>query len=122
MAIYIFEHPESKEKIEVSQRMGDEHTYVDEQGVEWVRVWVAPNASIDTNIDPYSQKQFVEKTEGKGMKLGDLWDESARMSKIRAKRSGTDPIKDKYLKNYRQKRKGTKHLDDPSRKIEISGS
>ena len=78
--------------------------------------------TIDTNIDPYSQKQFVEKTEGKGMKLGDLWDESARMSKIRAKRSGTDPIKDKYLKNYRQKRKGTKHLDDPSRKIEISGS
>lgn len=122
MAIYIFEHPETKERVEVSQRMNQEHRYVDEQGTEWQRVWVAPNASIDTQIDPFSEQQFVDKTRGKGMKLGDLWDESARMSKIRQKRTGVDPVKAKYLKDYSKKRKGTKHLDDPSRKIEISGS
>lgn len=122
MAIYMFEHPETKEQTEVCQRMGEEHRYVDDQGTEWDRIWFAPNAAIDTQIDPFSQKQFVDKTKEKGMKLGDLWDESARMSKIREKRTGTDPVKAKYLKDYRKKRKGTKHWEDPSRKIEISGS
>ena len=42
--------------------MKDKHVFIDDQGVEWRRVWRAPNAAMDTQIDPHSSKDFVEKT------------------------------------------------------------
>ena len=39
MPLYTFQHPKTKEVIEVNQSMTDKHVYTDEKGVEWNRVW-----------------------------------------------------------------------------------
>lgn len=107
---YFYKNPNSEEVIEVSQGMNDVHEYIDESGLKWDRVWTVPYASIDTHIDPFSSKQFVEKTKGKGT-IGDLFDRSAEMSAIRAeKRGGVDPQKEKYEKDYAKARGGRKPL------------
>ena len=116
MPLYIFEHPETGEIIEVLQRMKDKHEYVDEKGIEWRRIFTSPGATIDTQVDPFSKSQFVDKTKGKGMTMGQLWDESARASEKRAKILGKDPVKEKYFKDYSGKRQGVVHQDDPKTK------
>ena len=55
MPLYVYEHPKSKHRIEVLQSMKEEHVYVDSEGVKWDRVFLNPNASIDTKIDPFNQ-------------------------------------------------------------------
>jgi len=89
--------------------MKDDHVYTDENGVAWDRVWVNPNTSIDTQIDPWSTKDFVDKTKNKGGTLGDLFDKSAELSRKRASENGgVDPIKRKSEKTYSKDRKGLK--------------
>lgn len=39
MPAYTFQHPDTKEIIEVNQSMTDKHIYVDESGTQWNRVW-----------------------------------------------------------------------------------
>ena len=39
MPLYTFQHPKTKEVIEINQSMTDKHVYTDEKGVEWNRVW-----------------------------------------------------------------------------------
>ena len=112
--LYIFEHPDTGEIVEVIQRMKDKHEYVDEEGTEWKRVFTSPGATIDTQVDPFSNTQFVDKTRGKGMTMGQLWDESAEASRKREKTLGKDPVKEKYFKNYSKNRNGMKHEKDPS--------
>lgn len=107
---YSYKHPDTEEIIEVTQGMNDVHEYIDEYGMKWERVWTVPYAAIDTQIDPFSSKQFVEKTKGKGT-IGDLFDRSAELSHIRAeKRGGVDPTKEKYEKDYAKARGGRKPL------------
>ena len=70
---------------------------------------VNPNTSIDTQIDPWSTKDFVDKTKNKGGTLGDLFDKSAELSRKRASENGgVDPIKRKSEKTYSKDRKGLK--------------
>ncbi len=116
MPLYVYEHPKSKHRIEVLQSMKEEHVYVDSEGVKWDRVFLNPNASIDTKIDPFNQREFTEKTGKKSGTIGDLWDESKKASDARKKILGHDPVQEKYFKNYSEKRKGLKHINDPSRK------
>ena len=109
MPLYVFQHPKTKETIEVLQSMKDDHVYTDENGVAWDREWVNPNTSIDTQIDPWSTKDFVDKTKNKGGTLGDLFDKSAELSRKRASENGgVDPIKRKSEKTYSKDRKGLK--------------
>ena len=109
MPLYIFQHPKTKETKEVLQSMKHDHTYVDEKGVEWNRVWVNPHASIDTQIDPWSSKDFVAKTENKGGTVGDLWDKSKELTRKRAQENGgVDPVKVKSDKDYSKERNGMK--------------
>ena len=111
MPEYIYEHPKTKEQITVLQSVHEEHIY-EIDGVIYDRVYTVPQASIDTRIDPYSEKDFRKiKTEN----VGDMWDRSRELSQIRAEKEGKDPIKEKYFKDYSQKRKGKKHGNDPSR-------
>jgi hypothetical protein len=112
--LYIFEHPKTGEIIELVQRMKEEHKYTDEEGVRWKRVYTSPGATIDTHINNFSNKEFVDKTRGKGMTMGQLWDESAEASKKREKTLGKDPVKEKYFKDYSKRRSGMKHKQDPS--------
>jgi len=113
MPVYAFQHPKTKEIIEVVQGMKENHTYTDEEGVQWERVWTSPNASIDTNLDG-SKESFMKYTQNKkGATLGDLWDTSRRCSEMREREQGKDNIKDKYFNNYSKRRRGKKHQHDP---------
>jgi hypothetical protein len=42
--------------------MNDEKIYIDENGTKWNREFTVPQASIDVNIDPFSKKAFMDKT------------------------------------------------------------
>ena len=109
MALYVFRNPKTDETKEVVQKMNDEHKY-SEGGVEWERVYLAPQASIDSKIDPFSQNQFVDKIGATKGSIGDVWERSAEMSARRAEKSGgTDPVKEKLYADYAKKTKGKEH-------------
>lgn len=128
--IYTFKHPKKNKFIDVAvepkkfkkvygskdpQPPTEEISYTDDKGVKWERVFYAPQASIDANINPNDSKKFAEKTGGKGT-MGDLWDRSRELSEKREKIYGKDPVQEKYLREYSKKRKGKAHpkLGKPS--------
>lgn len=112
MPIYIYQNPNTKEYTEVFQTMMEDHVYFDSEGLEWKRVFTTPNMSIDSQIDPHSSKEFIEKTAGKKGTMGDMMDYSKELSHARAESNGgIDPVKEKYYKDYATKRNGAKHVD-----------
>jgi hypothetical protein len=109
MPIYVYKHPKKEEYIEILQGMNDEHVY-EQDGLAWERVFLAPNASIDSEIDPFNGRQFVDNTAAKKGTVGDMLDYSKELSQKRAeKNGGVDPVKQKYYKNYSKTRGGAKH-------------
>jgi hypothetical protein len=117
--IYVYKHPSREEYIEVFQHMNDKHEYSDLDGLSWDRVLLNPNMSIDSNIDPWSNADFVNKTENKKGSYGDLQDQSAELSSQRAKENnGVDPLKQNYFNKYSKERGGKKHHLDTSKTIE----
>ena len=113
MPIYVYQHPATEEYIEIFQGMNDEHQYQDDDGTQWNRVFLVPNAAIDIESDPFDNAKFIEKTANGGT-MGELWERSSEMSEKRAAQSGgVDPLKKKYFKDYAKKRKGEKHPRDP---------
>jgi len=112
MPVYQFAHPEHPIVIEVFQNMKDEHVYTDEDGVQWNRVWSAPNASVDTQVDPFDSKRFIDSTKDSKGTLGELWDRSKEAADKRVEKLGYDPVKQKYFKNYSKNRNGMKHQED----------
>ena len=112
MPVYQFSHPEHPVIIDVVQSMKEPHVYIDDEGLEWRRVWSAPQASFDTRIDPHNKKKYMNKDHGKRT-LGEMWDESTELSQKRAdKNGGVDPVKEKYEAEYTDKRQGKKHRDN----------
>ncbi len=107
--IYLYKNPETGEIKEIVQGMNDVHEY-EEDGVEWNRVFTVPQASIDTKIDPFSKNAFIDKTRNNST-MGDMWDRSRELSDRRAQESGegVDPVKQKYIKDYKKKRGGKDH-------------
>jgi hypothetical protein len=110
--LYDFQHPETGEIIEVCLSMKEDKSYVDEDGVEWSRLFSIPNASIDTEIDPYSSRDFKKVTENKKGSYGDMLDRSREMSEKRKAKDGKDPVQQKWFKNWSKKRGGRKHPKD----------
>jgi hypothetical protein len=121
MPIYEFEHPKTKKRLLVIQKMDDVHEYTDERGVKWSRVFGIPNAKIDADIDPFSERAFMEKTKNFKGSVGDLFDMSRELSEKRAiKRNGKDPVKDKTVTTYEKKTQKAHPLkQDKKKKIEI---
>jgi hypothetical protein len=121
MPIYIYKHPETGEIHEVVQGMNDPHVYFgddEKQSVQWRRVFLKPQATIKTRIDPFSQRDFVEKTGAQTGTLGDLFERSEELSAIRAEKTGgVDPIKEQYFQNY-TKRTGKTHMASLPTQIE----
>ena len=110
MPIYLFQHPKTGEVKEVLQKMNEPHSYVDEKGIEWERVFLSPNMSIDgkgMGADTTSE-EFVRKTKDKNYNLGEMWNLSAELSEKRAKIGGKDHVKEKASKAYTKKCKGMK--------------
>ena len=118
MPIYVYKHPEHEEYREVFQGMNDEHIY-SEDGVEWDRVFLSPNASIDSSVDHFSKQQFIDSTYNKKGSLGDVMDYSAELSAKRAEKSGgKDPVKEKFYDDYAKKRNGAEHPNRKSKTYE----
>ena len=117
MPIYIYKSPNGEKYKEVFQTMAEDHVYFDPDGLEWKRVFTVPNSSIDTQIDPHSSKEFIQKTEHKKGSYGDMMDYSKELSETRAeKNGGIDPVKEKYFKDYSKNRNGAKHFDEIKQK------
>ena len=105
MPNYLYQHEDGR-IIEVFQTMLEPHIFI-ENGVEWKRVFTSPQASIDTNIDPFSSKDFANKTANKREKFGDIIDRSKECSQKREDKLGApDTVKNKYLSNWSKKRGG----------------
>lgn len=114
MPVYSYKRESTGEIIDVVQGMNDKHEYFGPEGNQddWKRVFTVPNASIDTQVDPFSQDQFRERTRNKKGTYGDLMDHSKEMSDRRKEiAGGTDPIKEKAYENYSKERRGAKHPD-----------
>ena len=118
MPIYLYSHPETGEIKEVFQGMNDVHQY-EEENVKFKRVFTVPQASIDTQVDPFSSKDFKEKICGKKGTIGELWDASAEMSAKRADKEGRDVIKEKALADYSKERGGKRHISEVKKEIVI---
>ena len=111
MPEYLFENPDTGEIISVAQGIDEEHTY-SEEGKVFDRVFTVPNASIDSNPDPFSAQQFTEKTKDMKGSMGDMWDYSAELSQKRKQaHGGVDPIRKKAEADYSKKRKGMKYKE-----------
>lgn len=103
MPFYDFANDKTGEVKTLFFHMNDEKKYVDECGFEWRRVFESVNASIDTKIDPYDSRDFVEKTRHKKGTLGSIWDKSKELSEKRKGNSNHDPVKEQTYKNYENK-------------------
>jgi len=111
MPIYIYKSKKTGEIKEVYQSMNDKHIYFDSDGLEWDRVFVVPQMSFDTKVDPYSVEDFNRVTNKNGT-VGDLWDRSAELSNERAsKNGGIDPIKQNYFEEFQKRHAGIKHTE-----------
>jgi len=110
MPTYLFQNPKTGQIKEVALKINEEKKY-SEKGIEWERVFTIPNASIDTKINEFSERDFVEKTNKKNYSLGEMWDASKELSQKREKIQGKDSVKEKALENYSKKRGGIKYRD-----------
>lgn len=115
--IYLFEHPTTGELRDVCFEVNDDKTYIDENGILWQRRWTPPQISMDTKVDPYSQKQFLNKTRNAGT-VGDLMDRAADLSAMRADKDGVDLVKKNY-EDQEAKLRGGKRVAKKLKDIEI---
>jgi len=116
MPIYTYKNPKTEEIIEVSQSMTQKHEYTDSAGVIYERVFESLNLSRDESIDPFSERDFADKTRKKNYNLGEMWDASKELSEKRKSITGKDKIKEKQLINKYEKR--TNNIkENPSKKI-----
>ena len=121
MPLYLYENKETGEVSEVLQGMNDTHEYQGEDGSEeglWRRVYVNPNMSTDTKLDPFSESSFRASTVGKNDTYGQLFERSAEASEMRAQQAGgIDPVKQKSYENYRNKTNGKLHPGEQKEKF-----
>ena len=102
MPYYLFSNPDTEEIREIFFNMNDEKVYIDENNLKWNREFVVPQASMDTNIDPYSKRAFMDKTNKAGT-FGEMMDLSKELSEKRGG-SKNDPVKKDYSKDWKKKR------------------
>lgn len=108
MPLYDFRNPETGEIKEFFFGMNDEKIVI-ENGVQWERIFSLPSTSIDTKIDPFSEKAFMKSTENKKGNIGDIWDKSKELSEARIQKLGVDPLKEKTFSDYSKTRRGIEH-------------
>lgn len=97
--------------------MTEPHEY-SENGVSWQRVYTVPQAASNSQIDPFSSNQFIEKTGKQKGKMRDLYEQSQEMSERRKQiTGGIDPVQRAYFDDY-QKKVGKKHMKDRPTVIE----
>lgn len=119
MPIYSFFCEETETYEDVFFHMNDVKNYNGKDGSEigkWRRVYTSPNASIDSKINPFSSKDFVEKTGKKRDTYGSLLDRAKEASIKRTDKEGFDPVRNKYLADYK-KTNGVELFDSNKNKV-----
>jgi predicted nucleic acid-binding Zn ribbon protein len=117
MPLYFYANDETGEIHEVVQGMNDKHE-LEIDGKPMRRLFTVPNAAIQTKLNPFSQKDFVNKTANMKGTVGDMLDMSAEMSAARQEKVGNeDPVKRKFYDSYKDK-VGKKHLADKPKSFE----
>jgi len=119
MALFLFENIKTGETRDIFFKMNDVKVYNGESGDEvgvWERRYYAPNASIDTKIDPFSSSDFVRKTENKKGSYGSLLDASKEAGLARQQKAGFDPVKEDSIRKWKKDRllKSGKERTHPS--------
>lgn len=109
MPIYIFKHPEKEQYKEIFFKMNDEKKFIDENNLEWKRVFTSPELSTFGETDPWSHNDFMDKTSSKKGTVGDMMNHSEELSQKRKDKLGYDPLKKKFYENYSKARGGAKH-------------
>jgi len=121
MPLYLYENKETGEVLEVLQGMNDTHEYNGEDELEkglWRRVYVNPNMSTDTKMDPFSSSSFRASTLGKNDTYGQLFERSAEASEMRAQQAGgIDPVKQKSYDDYSKMTNGKTHPNEQKEKF-----
>ncbi len=123
MPNYLFKNPHTEEVIEVFFFMNDNKQYIDEDGVEWKRVFTKPNAAVQSlsSLDPFKKRDFIDKTGNMKGTVGDMMSLSEEMSQKRAEKHGAeDPVKRNFFNDYKKK-VGKKHLADKPKEIKKNG-
>ncbi len=111
MPFYTFTNLKTQEKRDIFFHMNDEKIYNgdgDREVNQWVREYLSPNASIDTEMDAFDPKSFMKAT-NKPDSLGSLFDRSKELSLKRADKEGIDPVRQKFYENYQKTHGGKKH-------------
>ena len=120
MPIYIYKNPKKEEYLEIVQGINEPHEYI-KDGIFWERQFSVPNMSVGSKIDPFSSRQFVEKTGNMRGNWGDMMDASKELSEKRAQiTGGEDPVRRKKFDEYSAERKGKIHPQDPKRLSKLS--
>jgi hypothetical protein len=83
------------------------------QDGKWTRIASLTNNRVDAKIDPFSEKEFVEKTGKKKGTINDLWETSKELSKQREAILGSDPVLEKFHNDYESKYK----MEHPDKKL-----
>ena len=104
MPFYVFKNPKTGEVREVLLPIEGERSYQDEKGLKWERVFTVPYVSTDTSLDPFSEKDFAQKTANKKYNVGDMWDLSKELGEKRKKQEGRDSVGEKHAKDKEKKR------------------
>ena len=125
MPQYSFFNEKTNETRDVFFKMNDDKVYDGEDGTEvgqWKRVFTVPNASVDssTKINPFSQKDFVEKTGRKKGNYGNIVDAAAEASAQRIAKEGRDTVKENFFAAYK-KDTGKNHFNDKKSVVEKNG-
>ena len=118
MPQYLFANPNDETQIvEVFFHMNDKKFYIDENGVEWRRIYTVPQACVDSDFDPRNKDEFIRRG-AKYSTLGDLMDKSRELSEKRAEKEGFDQKRREFFDEYARARKGKRHPQDLPKKID----
>lgn len=115
MPTYSFTHEESGDTVEIYVPLtaSDEarRQQVGPDGRVYKRVWAAPLAGRDMRRGDGTKGDFMRTTDGKNLKVGDMWEISKEMSQDRQQRhGGLDPVKEQYYARH-ERETGAKHQD-----------
>lgn len=113
MPYYEFLNEKTGETKNIFFNMNDKKEYIDNDGYQWIRQFISPNASINSKIDPFDHKKSLEKLKETRGTIGDMQDFSKEQSLKRADKLGhQDPVRQKFYDKYAAERGGKRHIEE----------
>lgn len=120
MPIYLYLDDRTGVTHEIMQSMKEEHRAYASDGYELKRVFVNPQARVNSTdkLDPMNPRAYVDLTKEKKGNLGNLQDLAKELSMKRQDKIGIDPVREKHFDRYAKIRKGKEHPIRRKEKLE----